>query len=335
MIDICLATYNGEKFLKEQMDSIINQTYSSWHLWIRDDGSSDSTLQILNEYKVRYPDKISIIYDNKGNLGFIQNFNEILKYTTSTYIAFSDQDDIWEKDKLKVLIIELSKYDLGTPLFIHSDFSYINEKNEIIKHSFVKFSNKNPAKCNNSIIRSMFFGLGVGCTVVINQALYDNCGEIPKSFPTGHDKWFLFGAILTGEAVFINKILVKHRIHSKNTAPKLKKKKIIFQNVTIREKEQFAKVILENYTDLSTSDYYQLHNCSKMLSLSLIEKVCFFFNSGLFFTNQLKNSLYVLINLIIFKENTNGKTQTAIRMLNAILRLCLRKYENRLNNSLK
>ena len=335
MVDICLATYNGERFLEEQMDSIINQSYPSWHLWIRDDGSSDSTLQILNDYSVRYPDKISIIYDNKGNLGFIQNFNEILKYTTAVYIAFSDQDDIWKKDKLKVLITELRKHDSDTPLFIHSDFSYINEKSEIIEQSFVKFSNKHPVACNNSIIRSIFFGLGVGCTAVISRALYDSCGEIPKSFPTGHDHWFLFGAILTGEVVFINKILITHRVHSGNTCPKLKKKKVIFQNVTIQKKEKIAGLLLDNYNDLTKLDCWELHKCSKMLSLSLIEKVYFFFKSGLFFTNQLKNCLYVLINLTIFKENTDGRTQTGIRMLNAILGLSLRKYENGLNNSVK
>ena len=107
MIDILLSTYNGEAFLKEQLDSILNQTYKDFKLIIRDDGSSDSTVDIIMDYVRTYPSEI--IYINNGDagrnnggnenekwhLGFNLSYNELLKYSTSGYIMFSDQDDVW------------------------------------------------------------------------------------------------------------------------------------------------------------------------------------------------------------------------------------------------
>ena len=100
-VDILLATYNGERFLQKQIDSILQQTYSNFTIYIRDDGSKDGTIKIIKDYAQKYPNKILFIEDILGNLGVTQNFNELMKYSSANYIAFSDQDDIWLPQKIE------------------------------------------------------------------------------------------------------------------------------------------------------------------------------------------------------------------------------------------
>ena len=128
-IDILMATYNGEKYLAEQIDSIICQTYKNWNLLIRDDGSSDNTFKILKEYEKK-DDRIKIIKDKKGNLGIAKNFEELLKISSSELIMFSDQDDVWKKDKIKIMLKYVGNSDL-----IISDAIVTNEKLECISDS--------------------------------------------------------------------------------------------------------------------------------------------------------------------------------------------------------
>ena len=86
---ILLASYNGEKYIKEQLDSIINQTYKNWKLVIRDDGSKDKTVAILNEYEKK-DERIKVLRDSKGNLGFLKNFEELLFNADEEFVLFSD-----------------------------------------------------------------------------------------------------------------------------------------------------------------------------------------------------------------------------------------------------
>ena len=103
-----MATYNGEKYLYEQIESILNQSYKNWILLIRDDKSEDSTVSIIEEYEKK-DSRIRLLRDRKGNLGFVKNFEELLKNSQEEFIMFSDQDDYWEKDKIKNYIEILQK----------------------------------------------------------------------------------------------------------------------------------------------------------------------------------------------------------------------------------
>ena len=125
-----MATYNGEKYLREQIDSILKQTFKDWKLIIRDDGSKDKTIEILNEYEKK-DKRIKVLQDNKGNLGVAKNFEELLKNSSGEYVMFSDQDDYWMKNKIEKYIKVLEKLDkenLKNPLLIHSN-SYVCDKN--------------------------------------------------------------------------------------------------------------------------------------------------------------------------------------------------------------
>ena len=101
-VDILLSTYNGEKYLPELLHSLENQTHDNWHLYIRDDGSTDSTPILIENFIKRYPKKSNFI-DGK-NIGAIKSFGELLKKSNSDYVLLCDQDDVWLDNKISLLL---------------------------------------------------------------------------------------------------------------------------------------------------------------------------------------------------------------------------------------
>ena len=99
LVSVVLATYNGERFLKQQLDSVINQTYPNLEIIVVDDGSSDNTINILNEYAIRY--RNVSVFKNEKNLGFVKNFDKACGLASGEFIALCDQDDYWLPDKIK------------------------------------------------------------------------------------------------------------------------------------------------------------------------------------------------------------------------------------------
>ncbi|TQV61723.1 MAG: glycosyltransferase [Sulfurovum sp.] len=119
-ISICLATYNGEKYLKEQLDSLLNQTLTPYEVIIQDDCSTDNTVEIAKQYT----DKLNLkIYVNEVNLGFTKNFESVLQKATGDLIAPCDQDDIWKPDKLEKLSGLIGKHSLiyANSLLVNSE----------------------------------------------------------------------------------------------------------------------------------------------------------------------------------------------------------------------
>lgn len=104
MIDILLATYNGEEYLRQQIDSIICQSYTNWRLIIRDDSSSDGTLAIIKDYVKRYLNKIILVDENTPNLGSSKSFIRLLDFVSNDYFMFTDQDDVWLPNKVELSI---------------------------------------------------------------------------------------------------------------------------------------------------------------------------------------------------------------------------------------
>ena len=97
-VQVLMSTYNGERFLREQMESLLQQTYENLEILIRDDGSKDGTCEILKEYGERYSN-IKVYYES--NVGVIKSFFELLKKSEAAYIAFCDQDDVWLAEKIE------------------------------------------------------------------------------------------------------------------------------------------------------------------------------------------------------------------------------------------
>lgn len=224
-IEILMATYNGEKYLREQIDSIINQTFEDWRLIIRDDNSKDKTLEILNEYE-RRDARIRILRDNKGNLGFVKNFEELLKYSSEEFVMFSDQDDYWLKNKIEkyMKIIENLKIKkLTNPLLIHSNSYVCNEKLHILKKEFINSRIAKKYKNNNYF----FYYIVQGSTILINKKMIDIALPFSKNVKL-HDRYLHLLAEFFGERIFINESLMKYRQHSHN---EIGAKKNIFEKI--------------------------------------------------------------------------------------------------------
>lgn len=212
-IEILLATYNGEKYVGEQIDSIINQTYRNWILLIRDDNSKDRTLEILKEYEKK-DDRIKVIEDKKGNLGFVKNFEELLKNSKEDWVMFSDQDDYWLENKIEkyVAVLNASSEDiLKKPMLIHSNSFICDDNLEIVKDEFI---NSKIAKEYNE--DNFYFAYFVqGSTALINRAIIDLALPFSKNV-TVHDRYFHLLVEFFGKRIFINESLIKYRQHSNN-----------------------------------------------------------------------------------------------------------------------
>lgn len=214
-IDIVLATYNGEKYLSEQLDSIIAQSYQNWRVLVSDDGSSDNTLLILEKYVAC--DKRILLVNKARQGGVVKNFSKALEFVTSNYVMFSDQDDYWLPDKvLRTLeILTSNEKSIGNvPLLVFTDLTVVDEDLNTLKYSFYTSNGINPL--NNLDSRYLLWRSTVyGCTVMFNKLLY----EVAMPFSaevTMHDQWFALKASLTGRVIYAEESHIYYRQHAKN-----------------------------------------------------------------------------------------------------------------------
>ena len=137
-VNILLSTYNGEQYLKEQVKSIQDQTYQNWQLLIRDDGSTDGTVEIIQEL-VAQDERIRFI--NQGaieNLGVIKSFHALLKYEKADLYCFSDQDDVWLPDKIALQVAEAAKHPQEVPLLVYTDLKVVDENLNVQHESMIR-----------------------------------------------------------------------------------------------------------------------------------------------------------------------------------------------------
>ncbi len=220
-VDILLSTYNGEKYLDELFESIIKQTYKYWNLIIRDDGSSDSTLEILKKYENKYPDRIRIIEDNKGNLGSSKSFLELIRYSHSKYIMFCDQDDIWSNKKIEVSINEIKRlediHNTKIPLLIATDLQIVDEDGyKVLEESFWE-SRKDGEIVFTDYHYFIAQSVLTGCTMMMNKASVNLILSVNSYIDYfQHDQWISIFISYYGEVSFINKQLVNYRQHRNN-----------------------------------------------------------------------------------------------------------------------
>lgn len=217
-IQILLACYNGEKYLHEQIESLLAQNEPDIEILARNDGSQDQTQEILNDYARLFPDKFKVL-PSQERLGVIQNFNLLLMNSTADYILFSDQDDIWLKDKAKLTVKTLQEaeklYGKTTPLLAHTDLKVANSSGHVIHPSFWNFSRIDPFK-GKALNRLLVQNTVTGCAMGINRTLASLAGPIPKQVYM-HDWWIALVATLTGHILPIKEAALLYRQHENNT----------------------------------------------------------------------------------------------------------------------
>jgi glycosyltransferase involved in cell wall biosynthesis len=218
---ILMATYNGDKFIKEQIESILNQTYQNWKLIIHDDNSKDNTVKIIKEYIYKYPEKIVFIDDKISTGGAKENFTYLLNKIDDNYdyVMFCDQDDVWLENKIKLTLdkmLEVEKHNKNKPVLIHTDLKVVDEKLRIISESMFKYQKLNLSN-QYDIKKIAIENIITGCTMMLNKNLAVESKCIPKE-AIMHDWWI---AIITlrekGVIEFLNKSTIMYRQHSINT----------------------------------------------------------------------------------------------------------------------
>lgn len=220
MIDILLATYNGEKYIKDLLNSLKAQNYQGWRLIVSDDCSTDSTVNIIKDFQQNVLNDVEIHINDNPTGSAKANFFRLFNFAKSPYVMLCDQDDVWLKDKINITLVAMQKmekmYGSNTPILVNSDLLVVDSDLKIIDPSFFHYSNY---KKIFTLQQQIVFNKITGCTVMINKSLlqYLNKKTIDTSKITMHDSWLALIALCFGKLFFINKALVYYRQHETNS----------------------------------------------------------------------------------------------------------------------
>ncbi|MEK4438306.1 glycosyltransferase family 2 protein [Paenibacillus sp. FSL K6-2862] len=210
---IMLSTYNGVKYIDEQMESLLAQLEVDVQINIRDDGSSDGTVQKLNEYAKSHPDQIRVV---KGeNLGVVGSFFELMCQTEPVYdyYAFCDQDDVWKPEKLSRAVTKLQLGHSNVPLMYCSSTQMVDQ--DLNNLNVWPTLPPKPLSMYNAMIENCC----VGCTVVLNPITFEQIrGSIPSDLKQVimHDRWIYLYVSAFGEVIFDKEPMILYRQHQGN-----------------------------------------------------------------------------------------------------------------------
>lgn len=273
-IQILLATYNGAKYLVEQIESILSQTHTSWTLKVRDDGSTDSTLDIINYY-IGKDDRISLLEDNDGNLKSSQNFSKLMESCEEDvdFVMFCDQDDIWMPSKielsLKTILKLEDKYGSESSLLTYGTYKLMDEYGNLIPKKIPNYSN---TPSLNILLNQNYL---YGCTIMINKLLLKQSSPIP-TIAENHDYWIALTAVVNHSKIaYIEQPLLYYRQHScnvsgsykdANLSNRLRRLSTISEIELLRDRGKMANVLL--IKNLKT-----INNSNKLLITKFISKL--------------------------------------------------------------
>ncbi len=221
LISIVLCTYNGQKYLEEQLESLVNQTYPHLEIIISDDASTDETKKILDNYQQRQG--FNIFYQPE-NMGYTKNFSFALSKTSGDYIALCDQDDIWLPNKIEALY----EY-FGEELLVYSDSLLIDEEGRSINKKLSDIRNMYSGRDTKGFI---FLNVVWGHALMMRKELLAYAADIPDSIP--HDIWFAYKAATVSGIRYCKKVLTYYRQHSGAYTTTLLPKKVKTRALNVR-----------------------------------------------------------------------------------------------------
>ena len=261
-IAVLLATYNGGKYIREQLDSLFQQSCKLFHLYVRDDGSSDDTMKIVEEFRQKYPEKITILEDSQKHRGAAKSFMYLLENVDSEYYMFCDQDDIWLPEKIEKTLARMKEVEAadagktaqvsgtavmgGTaeknvPVLVATDLRVVDEQLSPIKASFnedlkIDVFRRHPELiCVRHVV--------TGCTMMFNRAA--KLAALPMSLrATMHDEWVALCIHFKGGVISIlDDATILYRQHTSNTLGAEQARKGFFARAIARAgQKQFFQV---------------------------------------------------------------------------------------------
>lgn len=231
MISVCMPTYNGELFIKDQLDSILLQLSSQDEIIISDDSSTDNTVKIIKNYQ---DSRIKLLEGNRFHSP-IFNMENALVHAKGDYIFLSDQDDIWLDNKVEVMMRYLNNHDC-----VVSDAVVVDANLKELHPSYFEIR-----KCHTGIVRNIVKNGYIGCCMAFRRSLLDKIIPFPRSIPM-HDMWIGINAERYGKSIFINDKLIKYRRHESNASATGEKS----QNTILRKMKyriDIVSALLMNY----------------------------------------------------------------------------------------
>ncbi|HGD4226239.1 TPA: glycosyltransferase family 2 protein [Streptococcus agalactiae] len=267
-VNILMATYNGEKFLAQQIESIQKQTFKEWNLLIRDDGSSDKTCDIIRYFTAK-DSRIRFINENEHhNLGVIKSFFTLVNYEVADFYFFSDQDDVWLPEKLSVSLEAAKHKASDVPLLVYTDLKVVNQELNILQDSMIRAQSHH---ANTTLLPELTENTVTGGTMMINHALAEKWFT-PNDILM-HD-WFLaLLAASLGEIIYLDLPTQLYRQHDNNVlgARTMDKRfkilregpKSIFTRYwkLIHDSQKQASLIVDKYGDIMTANDLELIKC--------------------------------------------------------------------------
>lgn len=217
MIEILLATYNGAKYLDAQLISLQNQTYKDFSITVRDDGSSDNTLEIINRFRCDTSLKINLLQDLNKRLGSSLSFGALLENSTGEYIMFCDQDDVWLEGKIEKTLKEMLRIEQmspNQPILIFTDLKEVDESLNILSESFLKNQKLFP-EIVSSYNKLLALNVVAGCTIMINKMAKSCSLPIPANNIV-HDQWIAVNVARYGKVSYLNEPTILYRQHGNN-----------------------------------------------------------------------------------------------------------------------
>lgn len=217
-VAIIMTTYNGEKYVKEQIDSILVSNYQDFELFICDDGSNDNTVALMRPYEQQYPDKVHV-FQNEKNLGLVRNFLQALSLTTMDYVMFCDQDDVWTANKIGITLKRMRNLEAqtgkGTPLAVFTDATVVDQNLMELQSSFFESNHLEPK--NTDLAHLLMENKLIGCTVMVNAAVRKvlQSNRLPQDAKY-HDWWVALIAASFGKIAFVKESTLLYRQHEKN-----------------------------------------------------------------------------------------------------------------------
>lgn len=213
-VRIVLATYNGETYLREQLDSLLGQTHRDFVVEVCDDGSADGTSRIVREYQRR--DERIRLHENGQNTGYVKNFLEGIKRSKEPYIMLCDQDDIWNPDKIEVTLRAMKREESarpGQPVLVYTDAVNFDSGTGKTAGNFHKNSHLDTKKVDTAHL--FMENKIIGCTAMLNGAVLPYLQDLPEEIRV-HDWWLALICSHFGGIAYVEEPTLLYRQHSGN-----------------------------------------------------------------------------------------------------------------------
>lgn len=258
-----MSTYNGEKYLSEQIESIRAQSVKNWSLLIRDDGSKDSTVDIIKKYVLK-DERITFINEmDIKNVGVHRSFYELIKYDEADFYFFCDQDDFWKEDKISIFLKKINLEEQHNPHLYYSNLSTVDKNLELIKY---KLYSKQQDIYSNIVGNKV-----AGCVMMINASLaekwvFEDIGL--------HDSFLVMMALSMGNVIFIEEPTILYRQHESNVIGDKGKENIIenFWSM-IKTSRERSKKIVDTYSGcISEENQEIMKNFCKLGDVSFFKR---------------------------------------------------------------